>query len=298
VAKKSKATVQVYGCTIKQLPEFLRKDAADVAADINPANRSVLGMFSMPTLSVLDGEVDTGLSESGRLALLTAKYWGSGGVKLGVSFLDGAEAALRARIISHMNAWGQYANVEFKESNSGEVRIAREADGYWSYLGTDILSIKAGEPTMNLEGFTMKTSESEFHRVVRHETGHTLGFPHEHMRKELIALLDETKTLEYFRRFQGWSATVTRQQVLTPLDDASIMGTLVADYNSIMCYQLPGACTKNGQPIPGGLDIDPKDGEFAAKLYPKPAAPAPITETVTAKVTYNVTKQTWEIVKL
>jgi len=55
--------------------------------------------------------------------------------------------------------------------------------GYWSYLGTDILHIPKNRPTMCLENFSMDTLESEYKRVVRHETGHTLGFPHEHMRR-------------------------------------------------------------------------------------------------------------------
>ena len=59
------------------------------------------------------------------------------------------------------------------------VRIARTAnDGYWSYLGTDVLQIPAGEPTLNLDSFTMNTPDSEVYPVVRHDTGHTLGFPH------------------------------------------------------------------------------------------------------------------------
>ena len=60
-------------------------------------------------------------------------------------------------------------------------RISRGSEGYWSYLGTDIRLIPRNRPTMNLQGFTMNTSESEYKRVVRHETGHTLGFPHEHI---------------------------------------------------------------------------------------------------------------------
>ncbi len=39
----------------------------------------------------------------------------------------------------------------------------------------------------------MQTPESEYHRVVRHETGHTLGFPHEHMRKELVEKIDRRR---------------------------------------------------------------------------------------------------------
>src|SRR5205085_8576725 len=98
-------------------------------------------------------------------------------------FLDGPPVDLRRRIVSHMNAWAKTANVRFVQTKTDpQVRIAREggADGgYWSYLGTDILQIDADQPTMNLEAFAMDTPESEFHRVVRHETGHTLGFPHE-----------------------------------------------------------------------------------------------------------------------
>ncbi len=109
--------------------------------------------------------------------------------------------------LSHMNAWSDVANanVQFVETASDpQVRIARTAgDGYWSYLGTDILSIEAGEPTMNLDSFTMNTLESEFHRVVRHETGHTLGFPHEHMRREIIDQIDQDKAIEYFMANSG-----------------------------------------------------------------------------------------------
>lgn len=122
---------------------------------------------------------------------------------------------------------------------------------------------------MNLDSFTMSTSESEYKRVVRHETGHTLGFPHEHMRKQLVAKIDEAKAIEYFGRTQGWSPDEVREQVLTPLEQSSLIATASADANSIMCYQLPGAVTKDGQPILGGLDIDKWDREFIALIYPR-----------------------------
>jgi len=115
----------------------------------------------------------------------------------------------------------------------------------------------------------MGTPESEFHRVVRHETGHTLGFPHEHMRRQLVKLIDAKKAIAYFKATQGWSAIEVRQQVLTPIEESSLWGTAHADPKSIMCYQIPGAITKDGQPIVGGLDIDALDYTFAAKVYPK-----------------------------
>jgi hypothetical protein len=206
---------------------------------------------------------------------MVAKRWHTAGVRLTVGFLDNPPAALRKRIILHMNAWARTANVKFTESkNSPQVRIARadspaSVAGYWSYLGTDILSIPAHQPTMNLEAFTMETPESEFHRVVRHETGHTLGFPHEHMRRELVRKIDPKKAYAYFARTQGWSKAEIRDQVLTPIEEGSLLGTAHADAHSIMCYQIPGAVTRNGKPIVGGLDIDKSDYAFARSVYPK-----------------------------
>ena len=127
---------------------------------------------------------------------------------------------------------------------------------------------------MNLQAFTMNTPESEYKRVVRHETGHTLGFPHEHMRKALIARIDPQKAYDFFLRTYGWDKTTVDQQVLTPLDERSLMAT-PPDQTSIMCYQLPGSITRDGKPILGGIDINTTDAAFAAKIYPKSGTGAP-----------------------
>jgi hypothetical protein len=189
--------------------------------------------------------------------------------------MDNPGSDLRKRLLLHMNAWAKTANVSFVETRTDpQVRVAREGGddgGYWSYVGTDILHIPKSKQTMNLEGFTMQMPESEFHRVVRHETGHTLGFPHEHMREALVKKLDLAKTIAYFARTQGWNEDETRAQVLTPIKESTLRSTPV-DARSIMCYQLPGEITKDGKPILGGTDIDRKDYDFAALIYPKRAA--------------------------
>ena len=251
-------------CTPMRLPQDLWIPAADQATDINPINYPPVARMAQLLQST-----PTRLE----IAILTTKKWHTVGVNLTVGFLDNPPIALRKRILQHMNAWGKTARVSFKESTtSPHVRIARAGGakgGYWSYLGTDILSIGAGQPTMNLEAFTMQTPDSEFYRVVRHETGHTLGFPHEHMRKELVALISPAKAIAYFQATQGWTAAEVKAQVLTPLEESSLLGTVPPDPHSIMCYQIPGTITKNGQPIVGGLDIDASDYAFAAKVYPK-----------------------------
>jgi hypothetical protein len=249
-------------CTLRSLPARLLVRAAETAVKVNPVNAPVFG----PLAEVADG---FHVSDPLEIAVITAKYWGPSLRRLTVSFLERTPADLQARILSHMNAWSRTAGISFVLTNGiGDVRISRGPGGFYSYLGTDILHIPRNRQTMNLEGFSMSTSESEYHRVVRHETGHTLGFPHEHMRKELVARIDPEKAYAYFRLTQGWDRATVDAQVLTALDDRSIMGT-PADETSIMCYQLPGSITKDGRPIRGGTDINATDFAFAGQIYPR-----------------------------
>ena len=237
--------------------------ASETAIRHNPANRP-------PDAAVVKLASAMEIDPPSALAVMVSKYWGPRGVKLTVGFLDNPEAALKKRILEHMNAWAKTANVSFVAAKTDpQVRIAREPLGYWSYLGTDVLHIEPNKQTMNLQGFTMQTPDREFYRVVRHETGHTLGFPHEHMRAEIVKKLDEQKCIAYFGKTQGWSADEVRHQVLTPLAAESIMGTSEADPTSIMCYQIAGELTTDGQPIPGGTDINKLDFAYAARLYPR-----------------------------
>ncbi|KIL84626.1 peptidase m12 [Fusarium avenaceum] len=252
------------GCSIKTLPEAEWEPSAETAIAQNPANAPMVHMLRQTGTG---GDV----INPGQLAVLTSKYWGNSGVRLTVSFMDGPESALRARILSHMNAWGIYANVEFVQvASGGQVRIARKKnDGHWSFLGTDILHIPKNEPTMNLDSFTMETRDSEFYRVIRHETGHTLGFPHEHRTSGIVSRIDRAKAIEYHLRVYRWPEEKTIEQVLTPLEKSALIATELADPTSIMCYDLPASIMKDHVAVPGGNDINDTDGRFAASLYPK-----------------------------
>jgi Astacin (Peptidase family M12A) len=249
-------------CTPKALPKNLWADAARTASRINPVNH--------PPVEKLGLIIPNFTLNKEYISILTTKYWHTKGVNLTVGFLDNPTVELKSKILLHMNAWGKTANVSFVESGTDQkVRISRETSGYWSYLGTDILSIPAGEPTMSLEGFTIDTPDSEFYRVVRHETGHTIGCPHEHMRKEFVDRIDPQKAIEFYLDTQGWDENMVRSQVLTSLEESSLLGTQNADQNSIMCYQIPGTITIDGNPILGGTDIDAQDYDFMSHIYPK-----------------------------
>lgn len=264
-------------CTPPPSPMADVFELARVAVEQNPANAPPMeAMAALMMTAIVPGiSSPDDLPIPQFIAVATSKYWGPKTRELGVSFLDQTGPTTRGLILSHMNAWSDRIGISFKESSRGEVRISRGNGGYWSYLGTDILSIPADRPTMNLEAFTDKTPDSEYRRVVRHETGHTLGCPHEHMRRSIIELIDPSKAVAYFRRTSGWSQSTVIEQVLTPIEESSLMGTPTAEQDSIMAYQFPASITKNGKPIVGGSDITESDSNFMAKLYPKADSPAP-----------------------
>jgi hypothetical protein len=264
---------QFIPCRIAELPERLHMPAAVVAIEENPAN--------VP--SVLPSA--RALLPPGKLAALRTVYWRTAGVSLGVYFMDGGSIRLKKRILDAANLWSaRGANVKFFEVGSSaqaQIRIAFTPGwGYYSYLGTDCLLVPANEQTMNLDSFNDQTSDDEVLRVACHEFGHALGYPHEHQRKEIVALLDRAKTIDYFGRWQGWSPEDVEQQVLTPLDDADLITLTGADVVSIMHYPISGECTISGQAIPGGTRIDAVDYALAGSLYPgsvvvSPPPPSP-----------------------
>lgn len=243
-------------CRIMLLPARLREEAAEVARRIYPVNAPLQEVMSL----------DNGVPQTQRLTLATTKYWGPKPRSLTVSFMETTSTELKKKILSHLNAWS--CGLTFAETGgTGEIRISRGPGGYWSYLGTDNKLIPNNRQTMNLQGFTLNTPESEYRRVVRHESGHASGFPHEHMRKVLIDRIDPQKAYDYFAQHYGWSRKEVDQQVLTPLDKRTIIGT-EPDQDSVMCYHLPGSITKDGQPISGGPDINDSDAAFADIVYP------------------------------
>ncbi len=271
-----KRKLPALACTIKGLTVKELIGAAEYAVSINPSN--------IPSF----GGSPNGDLNAQAMAVLTGKYWGPAGVHLTVGFASQASAALQERVVSKFNEWSKHCNATFSivqgAWRSADIRISLGAGGYWSYLGTDIHRVSSSQPTMNLQGFSMQTSEEEFTRVGLHEVAHTMGCPHEHMRQQIIGRLDYAKTVAEFRRTQGWSEQEVQQQIFTPLSENSIRGTRNAHDDSIMCYWFPGTCTKDGRPILGGNKITKEDGEFMGTIYPKeitlPPTAAPVKITI------------------
>lgn len=247
-------------CVPIVLPEDQWAEAARAAIDVFPAN------------------APHGVTDPQRIGVLASKFWGDRAKDLPVAFLEGPPQAFIDRVMGHANAWGEFARVRFRHTNDlseAVIRVSLRGQGYWSYLGTDALQIPRSQPTLNLQGFTMQTPESEYRRVVRHEFGHALGCPHEQQRQAVLDLLDPAKVIAYFKATQGWGEAQVRAQILTPLEESSLMNPSPADVTSIMCYSFPGSVTKSGQPIPGGLDFSAADRAYFGKTYPLPDQPPP-----------------------
>jgi hypothetical protein len=261
------------GCLIKQLPSDMILAAAATAIRENRSNGP-----SPRAAAMLDNPSPT------RLAMLTEKYWGPTGVNLGVAFMETTSPEVQNKILAHANLWSKGANINFKPASKSvaEVRISLEpGNGYASYLGTDILHIPSGEPTMWLDSFSLEVPDSEYMRVVPHEFGHTAGFPHEHMRKEIGSRLDKEKTIAAFKRWYGWTAKETTAQVFVTLEERAIIATPLADETSIMTYSFPASITKDGKPIVGGTQINDLDYRFAADRYPPTVVQPPVNTNVT-----------------
>src|SRR5215813_255622 len=95
-------------CRPKSLPLEKFGLAERRAIEINPDNASERRTVARSPIGRRGGPR--------RIAVVIARKWPKKGVRLSVSFLDNPSVALRARILLHMNAWGERANVRFSET--------------------------------------------------------------------------------------------------------------------------------------------------------------------------------------
>jgi hypothetical protein len=221
------------------------------------------------------GEPDApdGVQFNTLIAVSKVAYWGRDVTELPTSFLDTNSPETRELILSHLNEWE--IGIRFVWSRSGGViRITTGAGGYWSVLGRGALQVPAGNPTMNLQYMHVNSSLSERRRVIPHEGAHALGCEHEHLRPAIVADINPREAYSYYWRTQGWGKAVVDQNVLRPLDEASVMATPV-DIDSIMAYPIAAEITYSGRYYPGGSVITDTDRSFMQGLYPGDHTPPP-----------------------
>jgi len=205
------------------------------------------------------------------LALVGKKLWKPGRT-LRVRFLDG-DPKVQNRVEAYAMQWTKHANIklEFVSSAPSEIRISFKQRGYWSAVGTDALvkvSFPLSEPTMNFEGFTMSTPESEYSRVVLHEFGHALGCIHEH--QSPAGGIEWNKEAVY-RSLGGppnnWNKQQVDHNVLSRYGKDQTQFTEF-DPRSIMLYSFPKEWTLNNMEFTSNSVLSESDKRYIATGYP------------------------------
>lgn len=214
------------------------------------------------------------LADPFELALVGQKVWKPGRT-LRVRFLDG-DPQVQKRVQAYAMQWMEYANITFQfvTSAPSEIRISFKEEGYWSALGTDALVkeyFPLSEPTMNFEGFTMSTPESEYSRVVLHEFGHALGCIHEHQSPS--GGIQWNKEAVY-RSLGGppnnWNKEQVDHNVLSRYSADQTQFTAF-DSRSIMLYSFPKEWTLNNMQFTSNDVLSDTDKRYIATRYPKPS---------------------------
>lgn len=221
----------------------LAKDPADAGYSLRPA---------------------AGASVEERASGLKNRFW-TPGQTIRVRFLNGS-TALQNRVFSFAQQWEAFADVDFVRVNSGasEVRVMFDADGHWSYVGTENRNIDPCEKTMNLE-LGDSDPDSEIRRVTLHEFGHVLGLRHEHQQPLADIPWNKEKVYAYYAQ-QDWSRQEVDEQVLSKNTGATTEYTDF-DSKSIMEYPVSASLTTNGYTIGWNTQLSATDKDFIAKMY-------------------------------
>lgn len=156
--------------------------------------------------------------------------------------------------------WEDHALIDFHfgDFDEPDIRIAFEADGNWSAIGTDALSRDPSEPTMNLENVEQRT--------ILHEFGHALGLMHEHQHPDAGIRWDREAVYEAYTEL-GWTRDEIDQNLFAALSRDSY-NTGEYDPDSIMHYFIDPEWTLDDFEVPLNEELSEIEKAYVAELYP------------------------------
>jgi hypothetical protein len=194
---------------------------------------------------------------------------------LNVAFYLPASGSLIQKVLKIASQWSEFTGIEFRHSRqpTAEIRVGFETlpnrpdSGHWSYVGIESSSLRG--KSMNL-AITERSLDTEPYdtAVVLHEFGHALGCIHEHQSPGSGGIrFDPDKTIAYFSRNFGWSAQMTRDNVLKRYSAGDLLRFGPFDPDSIMLYQYDASITVDNRGTKQNFVLSRTDKEFIAKLY-------------------------------
>jgi serralysin len=203
------------------------------------------------------------------LAVLKASKWQNGRT-LRIRFMGG-HPTVRRRVIETANEWTQYSNLSFVvvgDDEEAELRISFEADGSWSYVGTQALAIPQERATMNFGWLRPNSSQQTYSQVVLHEFGHAIGCVHEHSVAGVEIPWNKPAVYDWFETHQGWTRAEIDYNVFYRYEIGTTNHSEF-DPHSIMIYPIPQAFTLGDFETPWSSRLSPVDKAWIATVYPK-----------------------------
>ncbi|WP_347904407.1 M12 family metallopeptidase [Pseudomonas purpurea] len=238
-------------CTLKKAADI--QASYDAAITENPDNRGV------PS------------KRQKRAVAKHLKFWAPGRT-LRIAFLDGDQLFKDAVKVAAQR-WLPHINLkfEFVEGSEAEIRITSKS-GYWSYIGTDALTVpEQDEATMSLSP-DHHISLTFFTANTIHEFGHALGAEHEHLHPEVTIPWNKEAVYKAHgaEHEDNYYARSVVDKRFFNLLDASEVNYSPYDPQSIMHYAIRQEWTEGDFKIDLNLVLSEGDKAFMAKAYPYP----------------------------